>query len=91
MSSICIPRIESSISKDFIYKTLLNLKIGSIERITEIPLRNDPTHKRVIIKLLWNKTESSINIQKTLMNAGSIKIVYDMPWYWKIVVTHPQI
>jgi hypothetical protein len=91
MSSICIPRIESSISKEFIYKTFCNLKIGIIERITEIPLRNDPTHKRVIIKLLWNKTVSSINIQKTLSNMGSIKLVYNMPWYWKIVVTHPQI
>jgi hypothetical protein len=84
MSSICIPRIESSIPKDYIYKTIYNLQIGSIEKITEIPLRNDPTHKRVIIKLLWNKTTSSANIQKTLANTGSIKLVYDMPWYWKI-------
>jgi len=92
MSSICIPRIESSISKDYIYKTLCNLKIGTIERIIEIPLKNDPTHKRIIIKIQWNKAnQKSINIQKTLLEAGSIKLVYDMPWYWKIVTTYPQI
>ena len=89
MSSICIPRIESSISKDYIYKTLCNLHIGKIEKITEIPLKNDPTHKRIIIKLHWN--QNSINIQKTILNTGSIKIVHNMPWYWKIVATNPQI
>jgi len=91
MSSICIPRMDASFSKDFIFKTISNLQIGSIEKITEIPLRNDPTHKRIIIKIHWNKNQKSSNIQKTLLNTGSIKLVYDMPWYWKIVATHPQI
>ena len=91
MSSICIPRVEASITKDYIYKTLCNLQIGSIEKITEIPLRNDPTHKRIIIKLHWNKNQTSINMQNILTTIGSIKLVYDMPWYWKIVSTHPQI
>jgi len=91
MSSICIPRIESSISKDYIYNTLCNLKIGVIEKITEIPLKNDPTHKRVIIKMLWNKTCQSNNIKNLLASKGSFKVVHDMPWYWKIVPTYPQI
>ena len=91
MSSICIPRVEASITKDYIYKTLCNLQVGSIEKITEIPLRNDPTHKRIIIKLQWNKNQNSINMQNILTTLGSIKLVYDMPWYWKIVSTHPQI
>jgi hypothetical protein len=91
MSSICIPRVEASITKDYIYKTLCNLQIGKIERITEIPLKNDPTHKRIIIKLNWNKNKNSINMQNILTTIGSIKLVHDMPWYWKIVTTHPQI
>jgi hypothetical protein len=91
MSSICIPRVEASISKDFIFKTISNLQIGCVEKITEIPLRNDPTHKRIIIKIHWNKNQKSNSIQKTLLNTGSIKLVYNMPWYWKIVATHPQI
>lgn len=91
MSSICIPRVESTITKEYIYKTLTNLQIGNIERIIEIPLRNDPTHKRIIIKVNWNKNSSSLNMQKILRTLGSVKLVYDMPWYWKIVTTHPQI
>ena len=91
MSSICIPRIESTVEKDYIYKTLCNLQIGNIERITEIPLRNDSTHKRILIKLNWNKTNKSKNMQQLLSSSGSVKLVHDMPWYWKIVPTHPQI
>ena len=91
MSSICIPRVESTITKEYIYKTLMNLQIGNIEKIIEIPLRNDTTHKRIIIKLNWNKNSSSLNMQKILRTIGSVKLVYDMPWYWKIVTTHPQI
>jgi hypothetical protein len=91
MSSICIPRIDSSIPKDYVYRIINNLQVGNIEKITEIPLRNDPTHKRIIIKINWNRNIKSLNIQKMLLNTGSIKLVYDMPWYWKIVTTHPQI
>jgi len=92
-SSICIPRIESSISKDYVEKVISNLRIGYIERITEIPLRNDPTHKRIIIKINWNKNQKAMNIQTILKNTGSIKLVYDnnSPWFWKIVNTSPQI
>jgi hypothetical protein len=66
-------------------------KLGIIEKITEIPLKNDPTHKRIIINLQWSKRNpKSITIQKKLSTDGSIKLVYEMPWYWKIVTTHPQ-
>jgi hypothetical protein len=85
--SLCIPRMDSSISKDYIHKTLYNLQIGNIINIIEIPLKNDPSHKRAIIRINWNHSSRSLNIQKTLAEIGSIKIVYNMPWYWKIVVT----
>jgi len=91
MSSICIPRVDATMTKDFIYKTITNLRVGNIEKVTEIPLRSDSSYKRIIIKLNWNNNPKSINMQKLLANTGSIKLVYDMPWYWKIVPTHPQI
>ena len=91
-SSICIPRIETAITKEYIFKTFIDLKIGYIQRISEIPLRNDPTHKRVIINLQWNNNaQNAIYIQKKMTELGSVKLVHDMPWYWKIVATHPQI
>jgi hypothetical protein len=91
ISSICIPRLESNISKDYIFQTLQKLKVGYIKHIAEIPLRNDPTHKRIIIKIEWNTAQKSIDFQQKLANIGSVKLVHNMPWYWKIVTTNPQI
>jgi len=89
--SLCIPRIENSITKTYIYNTFVKLKIGKIETINEIPLRNDTKHKRIIIKILWNETTpNSINMLSRLKNNETIKIVHNMPWYWKVVATSPQ-
>ena len=91
-SSICIPRMDSSVSKSYIYQKLVDMKIGTIRHIIEIPLRNDPTQKRVIIKLHWDTmNQYAIQIQHMLKSIGSIKLVHNMPWYWKIVATHPKI
>jgi hypothetical protein len=89
-SSLCIPRIETSTPKDYIYKTICNLQVGYIEKLIEIPLRNDASYKRIIIKINWNNTEKSTRLQEILETKGSIKLVHDMPWYWKIVASLPQ-
>jgi hypothetical protein len=92
IQSICIPRVEQSLSRDYIYSIFEKLDVGSIDTMTEIPLRNDPTHKRILIRIRWNnKNEASSKLQEQLKTTGSIKLVHDMPWYWKIVSTHPQI
>ena len=74
ISSICIPRLESNISKDYIFQTLQKLKVGYIKHIAEIPLRNDPTHKRIIIKIEWNTAQKSIDFQQKLTT--NIKVVF---------------
>ena len=90
--SICIPRVDQSLSRNYIYSVFEKLDVGTIEALTEIPLRNDPTHKRILIKIRWNRNnELSYKLQEQLKTTGSMKLVYDMPWYWKIVSTHPQI
>jgi len=92
ISSLCIPRMEISIPKTYIYKIISSLDMGKIDRITEIPLRNNSEYKRIIIKFQWNDTEeNSVNLKNQLETFGSLKIVHDMPWYWKVVSTHPQI
>ena len=85
--SICIPRIESTVAREYIYHTFSKLNIGYIDKISEIPLRNDSTHKRVIIKIHWNSTATSQFIQGRLNNEESVKIVHSttLPWYWKLV------
>ena len=89
--SICIPRMDNNITKDFIYETFKKLNIGYIISLKEIPLRNDNKHKRVIISICLNGNSEYSNLfNERITNNESIKIVYDMPWYWKIVPTYPQ-
>jgi hypothetical protein len=71
---------------------MAGLRLGKIDKIVEIPLRNEPSFKRIIINLNWNTNEERVRKLKThLDKIGSIKVVHDMPWYWKVVSTHPQI
>lgn len=84
--SLCIPRVESQIERTYIQKVFTKLNIGHIERMTEIPLRNDTTHKRIIIKVSWNDTTLSEMIQTRLREQKSVKIVHDSPSsFWKVI------
>jgi len=83
--------MDSNITKDYIYEIFNKLNIGHIISLKELPLRNDNKHKRVIISLYLNGiTEYSKIFKERINNNESIKLVYDMPWYWKIVPTYPQ-
>jgi len=88
---ICIPKISCEIKRDFIFKIFSKLKIGYIERIIEIPIHKDPRFKRIIVKIKWDDLNSqSVYIKNRLIQNQPVNIVYDMPWYWKIVANHPQ-
>ena len=84
-SSICIPRVDATIKSSYIHNIISNLNIGHIEHINEIPLRNDAAYKRVIITMKWDvKSEVAKYIQNKFNEIGSVKVVHDTPWYWKI-------
>lgn len=88
---ICIPRVSIEITRQFIFQTFCKLKIGYIEKIIEIPLRADANFKRIIIRIKWNTNPGySEYMQSRLKNNEPLNIVYNMPWYWKIVASHPQ-
>jgi hypothetical protein len=89
--NLCIPRMKTSVTKDYIYDKLCHLKLGRIDRIVEIPLKNDPTHKRVLFRISVDNNQTTINILEHLKNRGGINFVYDSPWYWKIVTTTQKI
>lgn len=82
--SLCIPRIESSIKREYIFKKLCQLKIGFIQKMTEIPLKNNPDYKRIMIRIQWNDSDKSRKIRERLIKGESINYVFDMPWFWKI-------
>lgn len=85
ISSICIPRVDMSVSRNYIEDVIRNMNIGYIETLNEIPLRKDPTHKRVIMKMRWDKNNvKTKEILNKMTEFGSVKLVYNMPWYWKV-------
>ena len=90
--NLCIPRMDVNISKDAVYKIIKNLNIGCIQKVSEIPHRHDSSQKRILMRVSGNaQNDKFVNFKKQIELHGSIKLVYDMPWYWKIVLSHPQI
>lgn len=99
--SFCIPRVDIQLDKEYICNKLNEFNIGTIITFREIPLFNDPNYKRIIMKIEWNtninpianNTNSTIEkIEKLIDEHGSAKLVYEMPWYWRIerTYTHTQ-
>jgi hypothetical protein len=86
INNICIPRIDIKTSLDKIRDKIHNLKIGKIDKIIEIPLREDKKYKRVIIKITWDTScKSAVSIRERLSEGKTIKLVHDTPWYWILV------
>jgi hypothetical protein len=83
--TLCIPRVETNVKKQQIFMAFSALKIGFIDRITEIPLRNDDTGKRILIKFrTWVETPTSQRIMARLEAGKDIKLVHSNPWYWVV-------
>jgi len=81
--SICIPRINSYISKWEISNAFNKLGIGKIRKIDVIHNAERKTQKVFVHFKYWNETTQSIRIKDILNSGGNIKIVYDFPQYWK--------
>lgn len=88
VSTICIPRMETCFKREYILNKLLKLQIGTVETIREIPLKNEPTYKRVLLQIQWNEEPRTENIKKRLFNNDSIKLVHDGKWYWKLLLAN---
>jgi hypothetical protein len=85
---ICIPRVDEKYSIEYITTKINEFQIGEIISIKEIPLKNEKKYKRILITIKWDNTREIVNKMENILNTiGSVKLVYDMPWYWKIVET----
>jgi hypothetical protein len=79
---ICIPKVSNKITKQYIFGIFCALKIGYIEKLTEVPIKTDPTHKRIFVKVKWNQSELAKYIYNRFENGENVKVVYSEPWYW---------
>lgn len=90
--NLCIPRMNTNTSKEEVFNILKELKIGFIQKVTEVPHKNDPRQKRLLMRVSGAMHNNNFsNFKNQIEEHGSIKLVYDTPWYWKIVPSHPQI
>lgn len=83
--SLCIPRVFKDISVPSIANVFQNkLKFGVIKKINIIPNVNDKNFKKVFIHFdFWYDSENINNIKQKILNGTTIKVIYDMPWFWK--------
>lgn len=85
---LCIPRMPTTLSKSYVFQSLCRLKWGHVSITNEIPLRNDPTQKRVLFRVRWGANENAREYRDKIQNGDDIKMVHDIksPYFWKIVV-----
>ena len=83
--SLCIPRMEASVTRDYIYSVFNTLNVGHIEQLSEIPLRNECDFKRIILYIRLNCSDKAIAMKESLKDRGYVNIVHNMPWFWKVV------
>lgn len=85
-TSLCIPRINSEITMEYVHSVFMKWNIGHVCNIKEFPLRSDPKNKRIIVKMLCEPTNDT-KLKELFKKHETIKLVYDFPHFWKISPT----
>lgn len=88
--SIYIKDVNNNIKLEFIFKKLCLLNIGYIHKLTEVPCKIHQGFKRIFIRIRWNTEPHTIDIRNQLLLGKTIKIVYDIPWFW-VLCEAPQV
>ena len=83
--SLCIPRVYKNITIPFIENVFQNkLCFGLIKKINIVPNNNDKNFKKVFIHFdFWYDRDEINEVKRKLLTGTTIKIIYDMPWFWK--------
>ena len=89
--SICIPRVSSNITKQYI-KSIFEQIFGnnSIERIDLVKktYSNNKIYFTAFIHFnYWNDSSNVQAIRNRIMNNQTFKIVYSEPWFWKCSIS----
>ena len=88
-----IPRVFPNISEKRIRGVIGALRIGYIEKVDIINTKGKEGKQfnKVFIHMKsWNETEEAQMAKKRLEEGKEIKIVYDDPWFWKVVAYKSQ-
>jgi hypothetical protein len=86
--TICIPRIDNKVTQDEILNVIKKLHFGKISQIDIRKTISVDTNKVFIHFDHWYFSNSNVNnIKEKILNNEVIKVVYDKPWYWKIMLS----
>jgi hypothetical protein len=81
--SICIPRVDSSFTKEFIQSIFNNCQLGNIDSIDIVPNhKENAKFNRIFVH--YSSMTSEFHLTR-LLNGSSLKVVYEGPWFWKCV------
>ena len=86
--SLCIPRVFSNWTENRIRCIFDSLFMGEILRIDVVSKTSEKGEKfnRVFVHFKrWFANQNADMARERLLNGKEIKIVYDDPWFWKIV------
>ena len=87
--TMCIPRVENLIPKEFIYKKLCKINAGKIKHIIEKPLKKEKNFKRLLIKMTINQNnQNGAYILDRFSRGENVKIVYENQDYWRLVSSY---
>mgnify|MGYP001159683218 CR=1 FL=1 len=87
MSSLCpslyIPFVNLSCTEDYISNIFKTLLIGEVGRVDLIKKTGVKPHYMAFIHFnYWYDNIASNNLRGKIMDGGSVRIVYDDPYYW---------
>ena len=86
--SICIPRVFANIAKrdvKEVFEQVLGVR-GCVERVDLISKTTEdgtPYGRAFVHFRFWPKTDQATSIRDRILSGGTVKIVYDEPWFWK--------
>lgn len=84
--SICIPRVDKYFNQTRILSILNRYKLGIIKEIKIIKNKKKNNNIIYIYFSSWYDNEYVNNIKKKIMEGESVKIMYDEPWFWILVL-----
>jgi hypothetical protein len=85
--SLCIPRVFTDITSEFIRNTIEKVGLGKVARVDLLERRSPKgeVYQRAFIHFeKWNWNQNAQDARKRLITGNDIKIVYNNPWFWKI-------
>ena len=88
---LCIPRMSKKIPRETILQVFKRFNLGTVEKYRESTSKNNIEYKRVMLQIKWNNENPDIEwYKKQLEENKSMKLVYDFPWFWIMVICKTQ-